>query len=227
MTSSFDAGNQFSLMDAMRTRLRNGAVVNGVPIIDGLQFIILSHDTSLEKYFDKLNGTSDWHHQKLQGMPPKGRLMVSSQGADRLKTQALQRLNMGQVDIGAPFVRQYLEYKLGQIITKLEILVPPDYATRGDKRTLSTYIDAITNAVNLYRAAGCCVLDQQQVTDLQNHHVPSIVGNFVSHYETGAGTPFNAYALIGVVQSIDNFADCFTYVDVNNRRRFYGRLDRR
>lgn len=222
VTSSFDAGHQFALMDAVRTLLRYGAVP------DGLQFIILSHDTSLEKYFDKLNGTADWHHQKLQGMPPKGRLMVSAQEADRLKTQALQHLNAGQIDIGAPFLRQYLEYKLGQIIAKLEVLVPPDYATRGDKRTLSTYIDAIGEAVKLYQAANRCVLTLQQITDLQNHHVPSIVGNFVSHYETGAGTPFNAYALLGVLQSIDALADCFTYVDpTSNQKRFYRRLDRR
>lgn len=222
VTSSFDAGHQFALMDAVRTLLRYGAVP------DGLQFIFLSHDTSLEKYFDKLNGTADWHHQKLQGMPPKGRLMVSAQEADRLKAQALQHLNAGQIDIGAPFLRQYLEYKLGQIIAKLEVPVPPDYATRGDKRTLSTYIDAIGEAVKLYHAANRCVLTPQQITDLQNHHVPSIVGNFVSHYETGAGTPFNAYALLGVLQSIDDLADCFTYVDPsNNQKRFYRRLDRR
>jgi hypothetical protein len=222
VTSSFDAGHQFALMDAMRTLLRYGAVP------DGLQFIILSHDTSLEKYFDKLNGTSDWHHQKLQGMPPKGRLMVSAQESDRLKAQALQHLNAGQIDIGAPFLRQYLEYKLGQIIAKLEVPVPPDYATRGDKRTLSTYIDAISEAVKLYQAANRCILAPQQIIDLQNHHAPSIIGNFVSHYETGAGTPFNAYALLGVLQSIDALADCFSYVDpTNNQKRFYRRLDRR
>lgn len=222
VTSSFDAGHQFALMDALRTLLRYGVVP------DGLQFIILSHDTSLEKYFDKLNGTADWHHQKLQGMPPKGRLMVSAQEADRLKAQAQQHLNAGQVDIGAPFLRQYLEYKLGQIIAKLEIPVPPDYATRGDKRTLSTYIDAINDAVTLYQAAGRCVLSAQQINDLQNHHAPSIVGNFVSHYETGAGTPFSAYALLGVLQSIDSLADCFTYVDpANSQKRYYRRLDRR
>ncbi|BCA08000.1 AAA family ATPase [Bradyrhizobium diazoefficiens] len=222
VTSSFDAGHQFALMDAVRTLLRYGAVP------DGLQFIFLSHDTSLEKYFDKLNGTADWHHQKLQGMPPKGRLMVSAQEADRLKAQALQHLNAGQIDIGAPILRQYLEYKLGQIIAKLEIPVPPDYATRGDKRTLSTYIDAIGEAVKLYHAANRCVLTPQQIADLQNHHVPSIVGNFVSHYETGAGTPFNAYALLGVLQSIDSLADCFTYVDPSNgQKRYYRRLDRR
>jgi hypothetical protein len=161
-------------------------------------------------------------------MPPKGRLMVAAQEADRLKAQAQQQLNAGQVDIGAPFLRQYLEYKLGQIISKLEIPVPPDYATRGDKRTLSTYIDAITDAVTLFQAAGRCVLSAQQINDLQNHHAPSIVGNFVSHYETGAGTPFNAYALLGVLQSIDSLADCFTYVDpASSQKRYYRRLDKR
>ena len=154
--------------------------------------------------------------------------MVSGEKADRLKSQAVQHLNESQVDIGVPFRRQYLEYKLGQVISKLEILVPPDYATRGDKRTLSTYIEAITEAVALYAAANRCVLTPQQITDLQNHYAPSIVGNFVSHYETGAGTPFNAYALLGVVQSIDNLADCFTYIDpTNGQKKYYRRLDRR
>lgn len=224
VTSSFDAGHQFSLMDTIRTKLRFGAA-NGLP--GGLQFIILSHDTSLEKYFDRLNGTAEWNHQKLQGMPPRGRLMIAAQQADRLKAQAEQYLNAGQIDIGEPFVRQYLEYKLGQIITRLEIPVPPDYATRGDKRTLSTYVDAITAAVALYQAAGRCVLSAQQITDLQNHHMPSIMANYVSHYETGAGNPFNAYALLGVLQSVDALADCFCWTDpANNQRKYYRRLDR-
>ncbi|HCS22314.1 MAG TPA: AAA family ATPase [Alphaproteobacteria bacterium] len=224
VTSSFDAGHQFSLMDTIRTKLRFGAP-NGLP--GGLQFIILSHDTSLEKYFDRLNGTTEWHHQKLQGMPPRGRLMIAAQQADRLKAQAEQYLNAGQVDIGEPIVRQYLEYKLGQIITRLEVPVPPDYATRGDKRTLSTYVDAITSAVSLYQAAGRCVLSAQQIADLQNHHGPSIMANYVNHYETGAGNPFNAYALLGVLQSVDALADCFCMTDtVTNQRRYYRRLDR-
>src|SRR5690606_26459116 len=95
VTSSFDAGHQFSLMDTIRTKLRYGTP-NGLP--GGLQFIILSHDTSLEKYFDRLNGTTEWHHQKLQGMPPRGRLMIATQQADRLKAQAEQYLNAGWSD---------------------------------------------------------------------------------------------------------------------------------
>jgi hypothetical protein len=163
-------------------------------------------------------------------MPPIGRVMVSAQEADRLKVQAQTLLNSGQVDFGAPFVRQYLEYKLSYIISKLEIPCPPDYATRGDKRTLSTYLDAIVDAVGLYQAAGRCVLTAQQITDISNTHVPSIVGNFVSHYETGTGTPFGAYALLGVLQSIDALADCFTYSDATQSpaiKRYFRRLDLR
>ncbi|KYK44770.1 hypothetical protein A1D31_35930 [Bradyrhizobium liaoningense] len=223
VTSSFDAGHQFSLMEAIRTKLQQPATANG------LQFIILSHDSALEKYFDRQNGTKDWHHQKLQGMPPVGRVMISAQEADRLKVLAHSQLSAGQIDLGSPFLRQYLEYKLGQIISKLEIPCPPDYATRGDKRTLSTYIDAITDAIDLYQAANRCVLTPAQMNDIKSTHVPSIVTNFVSHYETGAGTPFNAHALLGVLQSIDDLADCFTWTDNSGRapvKRFYRRLDR-
>lgn len=224
VTSSFDAGHQFSLMEAIRTKLQQPANANG------LQFIILSHDTALEKYFDRQNGTTDWHHQKLQGMPPVGRVTISAQEADRLKVLAHNQLSTGQIDLGAPLLRQYLEYKLGHVISKLEIPCPPDYSTRGDKRTLSTYIEAITDAVDLYQAANRCVLTAAQVNDIKNTHVPSIVRNFVSHYETGAGTPFNAHALLGVLQSIDDLADCFMWEDTSVTpavKRYYRRLYRR
>lgn len=224
ITSSFDAGHQFNLMESIRCKLQQPTNPGG------LQFIILSHDVALEKYFDTLNSTPDWRHQKLQGMPPVGRVMVSAQEADRLKAAALGHLNAGQIDIGAPLVRQYLEYKLGQIITRLQVPVPPDYANRGDRRTLSTYLTAITGAVELFQKAGICVLSAQQVTDLTSRHGPTIVANFVSHYETSVGTPFNAYALIGVIQSVDDFASCFTYQDTSQSpplTKFYRHLDQR
>ena len=224
VTSSFDAGHQFNLMEAIRTKLQQPANANG------LQFIILSHDTALEKYFDKHSGTTDWHHQKLQGMPPVGRVMISAQEADRLKVLAHTQLSAGQIDLGAPLLRQYLEYKLSCIISKLEIPCPPDYATRGDKRTLSTYLEAITDAVDLYQAAGRCVLETGQINDIKNTHVPFIVGNFVSHYETGAGTPFNAHALLGVLQSIEDLVECFMWEDTSvtpRAKRYYRRLDKK
>jgi hypothetical protein len=222
ITSSFDGGHQFNLMDALRTTLRHGSNP------DGIQFIVLSHDAALEKYFDKLGSTTDWHHQKLQGMPPKGQVLTSAMGADRLKTLAMAQLGVGDVDLGGPLVRQYMEFKLGTIISKLQILVPPDYATRPDKRTLSTYLDAIVGAVRLYAAAGTCVLEAAQIAAINNSATASLMSNMVSHYETGAGNPLNAYAMIGVVQEIDAYADNFMRVDPANagQRIFYRRLDR-
>jgi hypothetical protein len=224
VTSSFDAGHQFSLMEAIRTRLQQPANAAG------LQFIILSHDGALEKYFDKQNGTPGWHHQKLQGMPPTGRVMISAQQADRLKVQAQQHLNAGQVDIAAPFVRQYLEYKLGYIISKLEVPVPPDYVTRASNRTVSTYLEAIGDMIDLYQAANKCVLAPQQVKDFKNTHAPAVIANYVSHYETGTGAPIGAYALLGVLQTIDALADCFMWTDTAKtppEKRYYRRLDLR
>ena len=54
VTSSFDAGHQVALMETLRTDLRHPANP------DGPQFILLSHDTALEKYFDRLGGTTGW-----------------------------------------------------------------------------------------------------------------------------------------------------------------------
>jgi DNA repair exonuclease SbcCD ATPase subunit len=220
ITSSFDAGHQYALMATICRDLQHTATAPGI------QFIILSHDTTLEKYFDKINGQG-WHHQKLQGMPPKGKLMVTAQHADRLKQQANHYLSAGQIDPGSSYLRQYMEYALGRVITKVEIPVPPDYVLRGDKRTLSTYLDAILDAVRLYEQAGRCVLQPHQLQNLRNPHKLTIIVNCISHYETNAGTPFNAYVLLSVLQGIDDLVDCFQYVEQpSNQKRFYARLDR-
>lgn len=222
ITSSFDGGHQYNLMDVLLRDLRFGAHA------DGIQFILLSHDSALEKYFDRLGGTKEWHHQKLQGMPPTGAVQTSANGADRLKTRAIDLLSQGSVDIGAPLVRQYLEYKLGYIISKLEIPVPPDYATRPDSRTLSTYFDAITRATALYDKAGECVLDVAQKAAIKQTHATSIIANCIAHYETSAGQPFTAHMLLGLIQDIDAYADNFKQNDPNNpsQRIFYRRLDK-
>lgn len=223
ITSSFDGGHQFNLMDVILRELRFGAKP------DGIQFILLSHDSALEKYFDRLGNTKEWHHQKLQGMPPTGAIQSSTHGADRLKQRAIDLLNQGSVDLGGPLVRQYLEYKLGYIISRLQIPVPPDYATRPDNRTLSTYFDAITRAAELYDKAGECVLEVAQKTAIKQTHATSIIANCIAHYETSAGQPFTAHMLLGLLQDIDKYAENFLQDDPNNpgQRIYYRRLDKK
>ena len=222
VTSSFDAGHQYFLMELIRTHLQQPQNP------DGLQFIILSHDGLLEKYFDRLDDTKGWHHNKLQGAPPMGAILHQAQGADRLKTTIASLLAAGQVTQAEPLIRQYLEYKLQQIIRKVDIPVPIDFAIKDTSRMVSNCLDAITSAVWLYKKAGTLVLDAHQIQDIDTSYVPAIVGNWVSHYETGSGSSLSAPALSGVIDSIDALAECFRYDDTSGGstvRRWYKALD--
>jgi hypothetical protein len=91
-------------------------------------------------------------------------------------------------------------------------------------------IDAITAAVDLHKRAGTLILDAQQISDLDTVHVPAIVGNWVSHYETCSGSSLSAPVLAGVVSSIDALAECFRYDNMSGGttvRRWYRSLSSR
>lgn len=224
VTSSFDAGHQFYLMELIRTKLQYPQNANG------LQFIILSHDGLLEKYFDTKGGTGAWHHNKLQGSPPMGDILHQAQGADRLKTRVTTLLSAGQISEAEPIVRQYLEYKLQQIIRKVNIPVPLDFAIKDTNRMVRNCLDAIKEAIDLHQRAGSLVLNTQQVQDVLNSHVPAIVSNWVSHYATGGSSSFSRPVLSGVITSIDDLADCFKYDDTSvspMQRKWYRSLSRR
>jgi DNA repair exonuclease SbcCD ATPase subunit len=220
ITSSFDGGHQFALMEALRTKLQSPANP------DGLQFIVLSHDSLLEKYFDRISNEPGWYHQKLHGAAPTGKVYANQQDALRLRILAQDHLQAGQINIGAPLVRQYLEFQLAQIISKVKITVPPDYAIKSDNRTVGNALDAIKDSLELHKLANVLILSTQQQTDFSNRHVPAIIANYVSHYETGSGTPINAHVLLGVLQSIDDLVECFKYDDTQTppQRRWYRSL---
>jgi hypothetical protein len=95
---------------------------------------------------------------------------------------------------------------------------------------VSNCLDAITSAVDLHRRAGSLILDAQQISDLGAVHVPTIVGNWVSHYETGSGSSLSAPVLSGVVASIDALAECFRWDDSSSgtvARKWYRSLSSR
>jgi DNA repair exonuclease SbcCD ATPase subunit len=224
VTSSFDAGHQYFLMELIRQNLQHPRHAQG------LQFIILSHDGLLEKYFDRYDGTGSWRHHKLQGAPPMGAILSQTQDANRLKTTIETLLTAGQVTQAEPLIRQYLEYKLQQIIRRVDVPVPIDFAMKDHSRMVSNCLDAITSAVSLHKLAGTLVLDAQQVRDLDTVHVSAIVGNWVSHYDTGSTSSLSAPMLKGVIKSIDNLTECFRFDDNSSgavTRRWYKSLSRR
>jgi hypothetical protein len=224
VTSSFDACHQYALMEVLRTQV-------GLPLnIAGLQVIVLSHDGLLEKYFDKLGNSTGWNHQHLQGLPPDGNLMMQAQGAERLRTSAETFLKAGQSKQAQPLIRQHLEYRLQQIISKATIPVPLDFAIRDDRKMVANALDAIKAAVELHAAANRLIMTPQQRMDIENAHVPALIANWVSHYVTATAGSLDPRVLLGVLKSCDDLAECFQY-DCSCRqpgqvvRRYYKNLN--
>ena len=108
-------------------------------------------------------------------------------------------------------VRQHLEYRLIQIISKVNIPVSLDFAIKDNMKMVGNALEAIRDGVELYKAANRLILDPQQQASLGTMIVPALVANWVSHYETGSGSNLDAYVLLGVLKSCEDFADCFKY----------------
>ncbi len=174
ITSSFDAGHQLLLMDFIRTKMQYG--LNP----DGVQFLILSHDGHLEKYFDRIAETHQWRHHKLLGLAPVGKIFVDRQDGQRIRDSAIDFLDAGQIDQALPLIRQYLEFKLIQIIRMVKIPVPLDFAMKDHTRMVSNCVGAISEAVDVTNQAGTLVMSSSQLSDLNVIHVPAIIGNWTA-----------------------------------------------
>ncbi|MDQ0840296.1 ATP-binding protein [Sphingomonas faeni] len=203
ITSSFDAGHQHHLIEVIRTRFSRPVTA------DGPQVILLSHDTLLEKLFNKHSSTPEWSHQRIEGTAQTA-ILLQSGAVNKVRENTLELLQVGRVDDAAPRIRQYLEYTLHTVIDRCRIPVPLDIAFSDDRRTPGEYLGAIETAVKLYKAAGLLVLDPVQESALQMHSA-MIISNFLSHWSTGQAQSFSAPALLGVMQAIDDFPDCFKY----------------
>jgi hypothetical protein len=206
VTSSFDAGHQFALMELLRNEV-------GYPSNpSGPQIVLLSHDGLLEKYFDKMGSSvPNWHHQCLHGTPPVGPIICQFQDSNRVRDNASRFLQAGQVKPAEPYIRQYLEFKLLQVIRSVSIPVPFDFAIRDDRHMVSNCLEAITAAVMLHYKAKDLILTDPQFKNLTTIHVPALTANWIAHYETSRGSSISAYVLLGILDTIDQYAACFMF----------------
>ena len=220
VTSSMDAGHQFHLMEVIRTRFSRPGNVSGP------QVIILSHDTLLEKYFNTNGATPGWSHQRIEGTP-RTAVLPQSNAVNRVRDATMVLLSAGNAQDAAPRIRQYLEYVLEEVIIRCRIPVPMDMALGDDKRMAGHLIAAIDAQVKLHDRAGSLVLDPTQVQGL-SLAVATITANFLAHWGTGQTQAFAPGALIGVMQAIDKYADCFKFEPTPGAgRRFYRSLSQR
>lgn len=221
VTSSFDAGHQFAIMELIHQHVARPGNPNGP------QVIILSHDGLLQKYFDQKSGGLDWHHQRMTGLPPRGTVFAETQDANRLRANAERFLKAGQVDSAAPLVRQYLEFKLLEVIRKVDIRVPLDFSIRDDRKMVQNCLNAIRNQLELTKQAGSICLTSSDLNAVEKTHVPALISNWLNHYSTATISSVSPYVLLGVLGTIDDFADCFRYdcsCSGMQRRRYYKSL---
>lgn len=224
ITSSFDAGHQYAIMEILRNDIARPANP------DGPQLIILSHDGLLEKYFDTMSGSATWYHQRLRGLPPKGYVLAQSQESNHLRIEAEGFLDNGDIHQAEPLIRQYLEYKIIEIIRIVKIPVPLDFSIRDDRKMVKNGLDAIKAAIKLHKSANSIILESSQINNITNIHVPAIIANWVNHYATGATSSLSPYVLKRVLDTIDRVSDCFKYdctCSGTIRRRFYKNLSKK
>ncbi len=219
VTSSFDAGHQLQLMSVLRTQFARPAKP------DGPQVIVLSHDTMLEKLFNKNNGSPDWQHQRLEGTAHTA-VLLQSGAVNKVRDATNDLLNQGRATEAGPFIRQYLEYQLGRVISACKIPVPIDIAYSDEQKMASNLIGAIQDAVALHKKAGTIVLESAQQSGLTLHE-STIVSNYLSHWETGSTSGFAAPALQMVMQAIDAFVECFQWEPTPGDKRFYKSLSKK
>jgi hypothetical protein len=152
VTSSFDAGHQFFLMELLRTKIARP--LNS----EGPQVVVLSHDGLLQEYFDRMASEGQLHHQRLQGAPPSGFVFTQSRDADRLRHGAETALQAGQVDKASALVRQYLEFVLLGVIRSVDIPVPLDFPIRDDRKMVQNCIDTVTSMLDTHEKATDLIL---------------------------------------------------------------------
>ncbi|WP_174501836.1 AAA family ATPase [Acidiphilium sp. C61] len=213
VTSSFDAGHQHFLVELIRTTFARPGKASGP------QVILLSHDTMLEKLFNKHSNSGTWWHQRLEGSPQIA-VLPQAGAVNKVRDLTISMLQAGQVDFAKEGVRQYLEYRLSDLISKLRIPVPVDIAFNDDKQLSSEFLKAIEAAVKLHKAANCLVLDAAQEAGL-NTNMVTIVSNFLSHWGTGQTAAFSASSLLGVMQAIADYCNCFTFEPTPGAPRVY------
>ena len=217
VTSSFDGGHQFHLMEVIRASFARPMQA------DGPQVILLSHDTLLEKYFNTQSHKGGWWHQRIQGTP-RTAVLPQSNAVSRIRTRIDELLDVGDTASAAPRIREFLEFSLEQVVARCRVPVPIDLAISDDKRMCNNYLTAIDEAVKLHDAAGSLVLDEGQKTGL-NTAMATIIANFLSHWSTNQTGTFTSGSLRGVVVAIDTYCDCFKFDPADGgARKFYKNL---
>ena len=103
-------------------------------------------------------GIGRLHVQRDQFLPkpdtfpnPQFAVLPQAGAVNKVRDLTISMLQAGQADFAKEGVRQYLEYRLSDLISKLRIPVPVDVAFNDNKQLAGEFLGAIDAAVKLHK----------------------------------------------------------------------------
>lgn len=203
VTSSFDAGHQAFLLDAIYQHV---SIPNNPA---GLQVIVLSHDGTLKKYFNSaVSQGRAWKHYQLKGTPPSGMVTTQAIPVDQLRQDVMGPLTEGDVDSARKAVRFYLEAALLQIIEQCHVRISID---KVDNLMPREMMDAIKQEIDLHSKANELVLEPAKAKEITDTIIPFLMGNAWAHFWTDSTSSVDPFTVKSVVEHIDRLMDAFKY----------------
>lgn len=201
ITSSFDSGHQFYLLELIKDK------ISRISNKKGKQIIILTHDGLIKKTLNGYdNCYKNWSHYSLVGN--KDEIKLKEFTSDDFKRIILDKINCGD-GLGSD-LRSYYEFVILDIIEKLDIPIPYNLIFNRDKRIIDKLLKALNDIIQLRQTS-----KRQRIKTLPSKtyfksFVEQILNN-LSHIEDATSLSIDKPTLISYVDYIDSIKQRFQY----------------
>ena len=201
ITSSFDSGHQFYLLELIKDK------ISRISNKKGKQIILFTHDGLLKKTLNGYdNCYKNWSHNCLVGN--KDEIKLKEFACDDFKRIILDKINRGD-SLGSD-LRSYYEFVILDIIEKLDIPIPYNLIFNRDKRLIDNLLKALNEIIQLRQTSKRKKIKTlPSKTDFKSF-VQQIVNN-LSHIEDATSLSLDKPTLISYVDYIDSIKQRFQY----------------
>lgn len=201
ITSSFDSGHQFYLLELIKDKISR--ILNK----KGKQIIILTHDGMLKKTLNTYsNNYKYWDHYSLVGT--KDKIDLKEFSCNDFKKTLLGKINRGD-SLGSD-LRSYYEFVMLDIIEKLDIPVPYNLILNRDKKLVDNLLKSVNEIIQLRLSAKKrSIKNLPSITDFKSF--VQQISNNLSHIEMAISSSISKPVLISYVDYIDSIKQRFQY----------------
>jgi DNA repair exonuclease SbcCD ATPase subunit len=203
ITSSFDSGHQFYLLDLIKNRISLNPSNK-----KGKQIIFLTHDGILKKVLNENNSLKNWTHYSLNSN--QSVVSLTPFKSEDLKTALQAKVNSGNY-VGSDF-RMFYEFVLLEIIEKLNLEIPFSLINSNDNKMISKLSNAINEIIELKRTAGKTrQINRRLPTKNLFKTQTQQLANNLSHWASGSTLSLTPTLLNRIIDDIDSYKKLFQY----------------